>query len=41
MDLHVMRSLLYVKTLPEWNEKDLESRGGSQGGLQGLWGRFG
>jgi len=38
MALRVMRALQYVKTLPEWNGKDLQSNGGSQGGLQGLWG---
>ena len=38
MALRVMRALQYVKTLPEWNRKDLQSNGGSQGGLQGLWG---
>ena len=27
----------YVKTLPEWNGKDLISQGGSQGGLQACW----
>jgi len=38
MALRVMRTLQYVKTLPEWNGKELHSNGGSQGGLQGLWG---
>jgi cephalosporin-C deacetylase-like acetyl esterase len=38
MALRVMRALQYVKSLPEWNGKDLHSNGGSQGGLQGLWG---
>ena len=38
MALRVMRALQYVKSLPEWNGKDLASNGGSQGGLQGLWG---
>ncbi len=38
MSLRVMRAFEFVKTLPEWNGKDLESHGGSQGGLQGLWG---
>lgn len=38
MALRVMRALQYVKSLPGWNGKDLESNGGSQGGLQGLWG---
>ncbi|MDF3131093.1 acetylxylan esterase [Kiritimatiellaeota bacterium B1221] len=38
MSLRVMRAFEFVKSLPEWNGKDLESHGGSQGGLQGLWG---
>lgn len=38
MALRVMRALQYVKSLPEWNGKELRSNGGSQGGLQGLWG---
>lgn len=38
MSLRVMRALQYVKSLPEWNGKSLASNGGSQGGLQGLWG---
>ncbi|MDX9978488.1 MAG: acetylxylan esterase [Lentisphaeria bacterium] len=38
MSLRVMRALQYVKSLPEWNGKELQSNGGSQGGLQGLWG---
>ena len=38
MALRVMRALEYVKSLPEWNGKELQSNGGSQGGLQGLWG---
>ena len=33
----VMRALEYVKTLPEWNGKDLVAEGGSQGGLQTSW----
>lgn len=37
MVLRVMRSLEFVRTLPEWNGKDLEVFGGSQGGLQTLW----
>ena len=36
MMLRVMRALEYVKTLPEWNGKDLIAEGGSQGGLQSL-----
>ncbi len=38
MALRMLRALQYVKSLPEWNGKELESNGGSQGGLQGLWG---
>jgi len=38
MALRVMRALEYVKSRPEWNGRDLQSNGGSQGGLQGLWG---
>jgi cephalosporin-C deacetylase-like acetyl esterase len=38
MALRVMRALQYVKSRPEWNGKELQSNGGSQGGLQGLWG---
>lgn len=38
MSLRVLRALEYVKSLPEWNGVDLKSNGGSQGGLQGLWG---
>ena len=37
MALRVMRSLDYIKTLPEWNRKDLRVIGGSQGGLQVMW----
>ena len=38
MALRVMRALEYVESLPEWNGKDLEVSGGSQGGLQSVWG---
>ena len=37
MVLRVLRSLEYVRTLPEWNGKDLYVNGGSQGGLQSFW----
>jgi len=37
MALRVMRALEYVKTRPEWNGRDLQANGGSQGGLQSLW----
>lgn len=36
MMLRVLRALEYVKSLPEWNGKDLLAEGGSQGGLQCL-----
>ncbi|MDO4575830.1 MAG: acetylxylan esterase [Planctomycetia bacterium] len=36
MFLRVIRSLQFVKSLPEWNGKDLSVSGGSQGGLQCL-----
>ncbi|MBR2941239.1 MAG: acetylxylan esterase [Kiritimatiellae bacterium] len=38
MALRVMRALEYVKSRPEWNGKKLEVSGGSQGGLQSMWG---
>ena len=37
MALRVMRALQYLKSLPEWNGKDLIASGGSQGGLQAIW----
>ena len=37
MALRVMRALQYLKSLPEWNGKDLYASGGSQGGLQTIW----
>ncbi len=36
MFMRIMRALQYVKSLPEWNRKDLKASGGSQGGLQSL-----
>ncbi len=36
MFLRVMRALEYVKSLPEWDGKNLKASGGSQGGLQSL-----
>ncbi len=36
MYFRVMRSLEFVKSLPQWNGKDLKAAGGSQGGLQAL-----
>ncbi len=37
MALRVMRSLEFVKVLPQWNNKELVVQGGSQGGLQAIW----
>ena len=37
MALRLMRAYEYFKTLPEWNGRDVEASGGSQGGLQTLW----
>lgn len=37
MALRVLRALEYLKSLPEWNGKELAVNGGSQGGLQALW----
>ena len=37
MALRVMRSLQFLKSLPQWNGKDLVVTGGSQGGLQAVW----
>ena len=36
MALRLMRSMEFVKSLPEWNGKDLTVAGGSQGGFQAL-----
>jgi cephalosporin-C deacetylase-like acetyl esterase len=36
MILRVLRSLEFVKSLPEWNGKDLIASGGSQGGFQSV-----
>ena len=33
----VMRALEWLKTLPEWDGKNLEASGGSMGGLQTMW----
>ena len=33
----IMRALEWLKTLPEWNGKDLIVSGGSMGGLQSIW----
>ncbi len=37
MAIRVMRALQYLKSLPEWNGKDLIAAGTSQGGLQTIW----
>ena len=37
MFIRVLRALEYVKTLPEWNGKDIIVRGSSQGGAQTLF----
>ena len=37
MVLRVKRALQYLKTLPEWDGKELQASGGSQGGLQTIW----
>ena len=37
MALRVMRSLQFVKSLPQWDGKNLTAGGGSQGGLQTMW----
>ena len=37
MAMRVIRAFDYLKTRPEWNGKNLEAEGGSQGGLQTMW----
>ena len=37
MALRVVRAFDYLKTRPEWNGRDIEASGGSQGGLQTMW----
>ncbi len=37
MALRVLRALEYIKSRPEWDGKNLMTRGGSQGGLQAIW----
>ncbi|MEI8245693.1 MAG: acetylxylan esterase [Lentisphaerota bacterium] len=37
MVLRVMRSLQFIKTLPQWDGKNLTAEGGSQGGMQTMW----
>ena len=38
MTYRVMRGIEYLKSRKEWNGRDLIVRGGSQGGLQSIWG---
>ena len=38
MALRVMRSLQFLRQLPEWNGRDLKVVGISQGGVQAIWG---
>lgn len=37
MSLRVFRALEYIKTLPEWDGRNLTVHGGSQGALQAIW----
>ena len=37
MVMRVMRSVQFVKTLPQWDGKNIRVHGGSQGGLQAIW----
>lgn len=37
MVLRLMRSLEFLKSLPQWDGKNLKVSGGSQGGLQTIW----
>lgn len=37
MVLRVLRAVEFVKSLPQWNRKDLIAFGNSQGGLQAIW----
>ena len=37
MALRVMRAMEFLKTLPEWNGRDLYATGNSQGGMQAIW----
>jgi len=37
MVMRILRTLEYLKTLPEWDGKNLTVSGGSQGGLQTMW----
>ncbi|MBQ9500732.1 MAG: acetylxylan esterase [Lentisphaeria bacterium] len=37
MVMRILRTLEYLKSLPEWDGKNLTVAGGSQGGLQTMW----
>ena len=37
MCYRIMRAIEFLKSLPEWNGKDLTASGGSMGGLQTVW----
>lgn len=37
MVMRVLRALEYLKTLPEWDGKNITAMGNSQGGLQAMW----
>ena len=37
MCYRIMRALQFIKSLPEWNGKDIRAYGGSMGGLQAIW----
>ncbi len=38
MAWRVLRMVEFVRTLPEWNGRDISLNGNSQGGLQSIWG---
>lgn len=37
MCYRIMRALQFIKSMPEWNGKDILAQGGSMGGLQTMW----
>ncbi len=37
MCYRIMRALQFIKSMPEWNGRDLVAKGGSMGGLQTVW----
>ena len=37
MILRMIRAIQYTKSLPEWNGKDIEASGNSQGGAFAIW----